>query len=235
MYGPDFLCFYYTAQSTLRGAPYAAGCVFNPVHVLIASAPIGWLSAPVAWAAWMLLGVGGFIAAFRRLGMTWPVTLACMASPPVVYCLWYGNIDWLPILGLTLPGAWGVLAMSAKPQMTFVALAVMLVISIRRRALIRDWLPLGISAVLSLVLGWHAPVMAAMGWNVAAWPLTLVVGVPLAVLALRRLDVRIGMAASVLCTPYAGIYSFAALLPELARGPVIGLVVATWWVMVLLK
>ncbi|HSJ87228.1 MAG TPA: hypothetical protein VK909_08465, partial [Anaerolineales bacterium] len=141
-------------------------------------------------------------------GGKWAIT-AILISPPVIHNTINGNIDWLPLLGLTLPPQLGLFSVTMKPQLGVASVLFWLVETWRisgYRETIKVFLPITLATVLSLFFYGFWPLRAAvevdLWWNTSLWPFSLPVGLALMVAAYHRRDIRYAMGASPCFSPY---------------------------------
>lgn len=175
---------------------------------------------PLVWARATVQA--GTIAALLLLAGERPLAwLAALGSAPAILLTFhYANLDALSGLGLLLPPAGGLLLLAMKPQALGLAALLWLV---ERRW--RAFLPLAIVVLLSTLLWpeWllrvrHSPAGAL---NVAFFPWSLLLALPLLLAALRRRDAQLAALATPLALPYVPIYSLAPAIALLAR--------RRWW------
>lgn len=169
---------------------------------------------------------------------------AFLISPPVLHSLLNANLDWLPLLGFTLPPVYGLFFISVKPQMGSVVALFWLVQSWRIggwRRVLADFAPFGIVFALSLVVFGFWPShfreiqVYSQGWNASLWPGSIPVGLGLAVAALRRRELRFAMAASPCLSPYVLLHAWTGALASLSTlsAEMIAAVVGLWIVVLL--
>jgi len=179
-----------------------------------------------AWSIWRLGGK--------------PVTMtAFLISPPVMHSLLNANLDWLPLLGFTLPPVFGLFFISVKPQMGSVVALFWLVQSWRAggwRRVLADFGPFGVVFALSLAVYGFWPShfreiqVISQGWNASLWPGSIPVGLALAVAALRRREIRFAMASSPCLSPYVLLHAWSGALASLATlsAEMIAAVIGLW-------
>jgi hypothetical protein len=164
-----------------------------------------------------------------KIGLSRRGQIFFLLSPPVVFCLALGNVDWLPLLGLCVPPPWNLLFFLAKPQ---VGLGWALVYCYKR------W-PAS-SYVLAVIVSTTAIVLALMGngltraaWNVSLGPdvMTVAVGVYLAF----RLDDKQASLVGPLLSPYLSFGSYAGVFLSLADDWRIVVVVLASWTLLLVR
>lgn len=230
-YQVDFRAFYQAGHDVLSGVnPYASTGFYNPIHVAVAFAPIALIQFDVAWHLWAGLSFAIYVIALSRL-MKQRVLWLALLAPFGLLIAWYGNLDALVLLGVTLPTPIGVWLLFAKPQIGLFAAALML-------WQYRSWrLALAVGAVLvaSLALGMiHGGL--ATNVSISPWPWGLLIGVPLLIAAWRKHSAVIALGAAVFVSPYITALNAAAALPlfranrrVMALGVVLSWIVFVVW------
>lgn len=220
-------------------APYA-GAPWG-VWVLL---PLALLPESIGRAALLFIGLGAFAMTAHRLGARPWVTGAFLLSPPVLHCLLNANDDWMPLLGFVLPPPIGLFFLAVKPQMGSVVALVWLVQAWRRggREVVRVFGPVTAALALTFLLYGFWPANAfrvasiSQGWNASLWPLSIPVGLGLAVAALRKGETRYAMAASPCLSPYVLFHSWSGALAAVLAQPLEALaVIAGLWVLVIVR
>jgi hypothetical protein len=203
-----------TAEEAFAGAPWA----------LLPLIPLALLPVNVGRALLLFISLAAFTVAALRLGAG-PLALgAFLVSPPVVHCLLNANLDWLPVLGFTLSPWLGLFFIAVKPQMGSVVAIFWLVEAWRTGGPIRVvkvFAPVGLALLLSFGLfGWWP--LAGVRileysrlWNASLWPVSIPVGLALAVTALRRRDKRLAMGASPCLSPYVLFHAWSGALASI--------------------
>jgi len=180
---------------------------------IIALIPHAWL--PVAWGNPLnfALNLILIVAVVHRYRGGWQTLLLVFTSPPFFDLARTNNVDWLPMLALLLPPAWGLPVLAVKPQ----ALGGAALIWWKRQNFRWQMLvPFLTVLALSFVVWGFWPTKLglpqAVVWNFAPWP----VGIPLGVYMLRRAylqdDEILAAAATPFLVPYIAPYSVTALL-----------------------
>jgi hypothetical protein len=197
--------------------------------------PLGLL--PLVWAR-AVVQAGTFIALCLLAGprfRAWAITLS--SAPALLLVGYYVNLDALAAVGVLLPAAGGIVLLAAKPQAAGLAALVWLA-----RGKWRAFAPLAAVVILATVVWaeWLTRVRdsAAGGLNVALFPYSLVIAVPLVWVAIRRNDVRLAALATPLAVPYVAFYSLAPAIALLTRrhwslglGANVLSWVVLWWLM----
>jgi len=177
-----------------------------------------WMSlliAPVAilprWVGYVVGGVimlmVAIVAVKRLKGDVWTILLVC-TTPFLLHNILWGNLEWVPLLGMLLPAAWGLIWISAKPQSGAGAVLYFLAQVARRKLPLKVLIPFGITGLLGLILYSYpfsigtppADVVATASYDVFPWGVP--VGIALIAWAIKREDPWLAYAASPLLVPY---------------------------------
>lgn len=142
-----------------------------------------------------------------------------LLSPPLLWCIFMGQIDGLVLLAYFVPPAWQVFLAGTKPQVAtglgintirkdpkLIIFAAILGIS---AFLIWDWPFSAINTAYS-----HSEALNIFSWNWGIWPISLLL-VPL--LFIR--DERVGIFVSPFLFPYVGLQSLIGPMIILAKLP----------------
>ncbi len=221
---------YYDAALSLRAGrnPYTDVPHFNsPVSVLLYFIPISYLPAVFAFRLTVFLSVMTYcVVIFRLSGRRLGNTGVALLSSFFLYNAFYNNVDWFPMLGSIVRPELGFWLAMTKPQIGIV-IAAQAALAIGSR--LSWWVTLlfilaqvGIYAI-SFAMGMAWSEMIGLWGNFSLFPLSLIVGIPLALAALKKRKPGYGLAAGPLLSPYVGPQSWIALLPALAE---------RWWLVV---
>lgn len=228
------------ALAALGGqSPYSTGNFYNPPWALLPALPLALLPETIGGALWFVLGLVGFAAAGRRLGAG-PVSLvAFLLSPFVILNQLNGNIDWMPMLGFTLPPPLGLFLILLKPQMGLGLAVFWAWEAFQRRAFLRTFGPVALAFALSLALYGAWPLQTgrvldvAQAHNTSLWPWGAPMGLAVLVIALQRRAPRWAIASSPLFSPYLLLHSWAGVFaPALPSARASVALCALGWVVV---
>jgi hypothetical protein len=206
--------------------------------------PFAVLPTAIGRAGWLVLSLVMFAWGIYRLGAKPIASAAFVASPLVMHSLLNGNVDWIPILGFTLPPQIGLFCISVKPQMGSVVAVFWLFEAWRKgraREVIRVFAPFTIVLLVSLVVfgfypGEWAAVEVDQWWNASLWPMSIPIGLTLAVAAIYRRKLQFAMAASPLLSPYVLFHAYSGALSALAPHTVeMVTAVIGLWILVLMR
>ena len=168
----------------------------------------------------------------------WMHLLAVFTAMPLYWTLWLGQVDAVPLLGLTfLP--WGIPLALLKPQV-----AIWFTWAWWRKRPDKWWIALGGVAFLVLtflIWGWWpgkmgVPETAGSVYNLSLWSVWWPLGLIALLGALIEPDPDRAMALGALAAPYIQGCSYLVLLPALTRlnGWLLGFVWITTWSSVLM-
>ena len=185
-----------------------------------------------------------FAYGIRKLGAKPVAAAAFLISPPVVHSLLNANLDCLPLIGFTLPPAIGLFFISVKPQMGSVVALFWLVESWKSGGfwkVVKVFAPFGAVFLVSLVIFGFWPAhyfeiqTVSATWNASLWPVSIPIGLALAVAALRKREMRFAMAASPCLSPYVLLHAWSGALASLApfSAEMIAAVAGLWITVVL--
>lgn len=204
---------------------------YNAPWALLPLVPIALLPDALGCAVIIVLSVLAFGFAAYRLGASHIAMIAFVLSPFVMRCIWNGNIDWMPLLGVTLSPWLGLIFIAVKPQTCGLVAIYWLYEAWKAKRVIRTFAPVAAVTLLSFVLYglWPLRAMEATQNN-TLWPMSAVVSIVLLIVALKVNDKTLAVAASPLVSPYAHQFSFASVLVPFLRHKwvMVGVVVILW-------
>lgn len=217
--------------------PYAVKEFRNAPWSLLPLVPLALLPSNIGRAIFFLVSAVAMGLAAHRLGAK-PLALgAFLLSPVVMHGLLNANVDWLVLLGFSLPPQIGLFFLAIKPQEGSIVALFWLVESWRKgklKEVVRVFWPVTVALLASFVLYglWplhFAPVLSEW-WNASLWPLSIPVGLVLAVASLKKRSINYAMAASPCLSPYVLFHAWAGALVALAAydAEMIAAVVGLW-------
>lgn len=244
----DFDTFYAAGQAVLHGInPYTLPGYYSPLYVALAFAPLTLLPLSLAFHLYAGLTIFLYGIAFylltRRIGMT----IALMFSPFPLMTAYYGNLEAWVLIGSVMTPWIGIWLVLAKPQMGLIIAALFVWLAFRCSVGrgIRLIVPVGAMYALSFMAGmwtpppteqWWGATPIAQPWNMALWPLGLIIGIPAALIALRKRQVDLALFAGPFISPYIGApSSLAGVLPFLGKRwyTAAGAIVGAWIIVIL--
>jgi hypothetical protein len=246
-FGPDWRMTYHRAANELLAGrnphdlPHPR--FLNPVWILLPILPLEPLPMRVGGAIFLMMSLGGFALAAYRLGAK-PVAMgAFVASPPVLHCLLNGNIDWIPLVGVTLPPQIGLFFISAKPQIGITVALFWLVESWRKgraKEVARVFAPVIVALLITFVLfgfwvqKWTE--QPEQWWNASLFPWSVPFGLYCMARAIRQREIKYALPAGPSLSPYVIFHSWsAAVIAVVSRDRWTLAVSAALWVLIVLR
>jgi hypothetical protein len=222
-------------EAPYAGAPWGmillAPFALLPEHIGRGFLFVGSLLA-FAYAAYRLIG--------RRI-----VLIFFLLSPPVLHSLINANLDWIHLIGYTLPPWIGLFFLAVKPQMGIVVAVFWLVEAWRIGmwgGIMKTFSPVAIAFLISLVLYGFRPMNMlkvdehTTWWNASLWPMSIPVGLALGVAAIRQRKIQFAMAASPCLSPHVVFHSWsAALIAIVSSTPKTIAAVVGLWILVIIR
>ena len=210
------------ALKALSGqSPYGVEPFFNPPWVLIPLIPFAVLPYRLGVAALFTANLFVFVYLGKLMGARPAAFVAFLCSFPVVFCLLFGQIDGLVLLGLFLPRPLGLIFLLAKPQIG-AAVAVFWFIEAWRaggwKQAVRTFIPVTAAFLLSFLLYGFWPVtsnpgsLVNLGHNTSVWPLSLAIGFPLLIYAIRSRKRDFALMSAPFFSPYVTPQSWSSAL-----------------------
>jgi hypothetical protein len=212
---------------------------------LILLAPFLWLPEGIGVA---LLVIGGLIvcamAAIRMRAK--PLAMAAfLLAPPVVHGMMNANIEWIPILGFTLPPPIGIFFVTVKPQTGFAVVLFWVWEAWRNerwRGVAKLTIPISGAFLISFLAYGLWPmrvqnlVQQNLYFNASLWPISIPVGMVLIVAAFRQRNIRFAFPASACFSPYVLFHSWSGALFALVGLPAEALAASIGlWIVILLR
>jgi len=192
--------------------PYLSHGYFNPPWFLLLLTPISLIPFDLSRLIWVILGVVGFLVAFKRLGISYPAQLLLFLSPFMYFDLGLGNYEWIVILGVSLSPGIGSWFVMVKPQMGLLQIGIW----VKQH----NWSALvpGIVLFALLLVGWYSfPATKDLPWSQDVWPWGIPVGLWLGWKAIREEDSLYALAAMPFLSPYVAVQSWIMVLLPLTR------------------
>lgn len=218
--------FYPALQKTLSGeTPYDVPTFRNVPWTVLLLLPFALFSEDTGGILYFMASIAGYAWVAYRLKASPLAFIAFMVSPPVVYGLRMLNVDFLVLIGFTLPAPLGLFFVLIKPQMGIVMVLYWLAEAWRAggiKSVTRTFAPVAISLALSFLIfgNWVAGRQSDLldsFWNASLWPWALPIGLVLTALSIRDRRMDYGMAASPFLSPYLAYHSWASALVGLLR------------------
>ena len=177
--------------------------------------PYALLPANIGNAVNILINIAVFAWANHKFKGGYPGLFLTLTSAFFIDLLRLNNIDWLPLLGMTLPPQAGLILLSLKPQ----TLAGAGLIWLKRHGP-KIFIPIIAVLFISLFVWWGWPLTwwrsihyATRGvWNFSPFPYFIPVGIGLLFWAWKKDDDVLAAMATGCFFPYFGAYSLAPLI-----------------------
>ena len=232
----DAAPFYYAGKYPL--SPYGIPGFYSPIYIAWLFYPLSSLSQESAcriasFVAYIAYGIVFWFLTGRKLLNT--VILLLSAFP--FFSAYYGNLEWMPVIGVLVPDWIAIWLFAVKPQIGFVAIALLIYWRMRDRGLLSAAIlvaPLAAVLLLSVSLGWMHNTPLGSSWNISLWPIGIPVGLLLVAFAMKNKSRALGLAAGPFLSPYVGPMSWVAIYPAIARNIWLCLAVnAISWIVVI--
>ena len=236
-HGADWSDYYRPAAlAMLRGEnPYKGYGYYNPPWTLLPFIPIALLPARLGRLVIFLISLVGFGLLMILLRAKPLAMILFLSSAPVFGCLHDGNLDWLPMLSMFLPPAFGLMLAVTKPQVGL-GMGIYWLVESWRAGGLRTVVPTFLPVTL-LVISWpllydlqlvHFRELMGVGWNMSIFPYGLPVGIYLLWSAIAHTcpggrcqgnSKTLSLASSPFFSPYFEGYSLVSLLTALLEHP----------------
>ena len=213
------------ALALLNGqSPYSVDLFFNPPWALLPLLPFAVLPPEIGNA--LLFTVRFCIYAYAGFKYKLPISAIAilLLSVPVTHDLYYGNIDFMIILGLMLPRPVGLFLLLVKPQAGAVLALFWIIEEWRNNGFVASAklaAPVTVAFMLSfLVYGFYplkATSLIGLEGNLSIFPASLPIALPLLVAAFKNRDESLAMMVGPLLSPYMLLGSLILPLLGLAR------------------
>jgi hypothetical protein len=211
------------------GNPYSVPGFYNPPWALLPLVPFALLPYDPGRIAMILCGLSAFAFTLYRLGAK-PLPMALvLLTPFVLDSLFWGNVEWLTLLGLTLSPAYGLILLAIKPQMTIGVILFWLVESYTTQGLwngfIKTIMPMTLVFIISIILFGLFPLRwldysAQAGINVSLFPYSVPLGIALMIQAFCAHRFEYALAASPMFFPTLSPQSWMVVFFALASLPI---------------
>jgi hypothetical protein len=210
---------------------------FNPVWTLIPLIPLALLPSFAGYILNALTSMAVMLGVTKRLKMTaWEFFFVAI-SPMHLQSMIYGNIEWIPLLGILMPAPLALVFFATKPQATIGLILLLLFNQWTEggwKKLIITLAPTILVIGISFVL-WGMPPIPGVNnpGQRSLFPWSLLAGIPALVLAIRNRDQRMAAFVGPFVSPYVTFHGYLpALFPF--KGKWMALAVAISFIPVLL-
>ena len=230
-------------------SPYNVEIYYAAPWAVIPLIPFALLPEQVGNAGVFLLGLLAFSYTAYKLGATPAVMIIFLLSASVVGCLTWGNIEWMPLLGLVLPAPIGLIFAITKPQVGIGIVIYWFVHILQTRGMhqvIKTFLPVTLVSILSFWIYGFWPLRfqqtltlsanSYLQYNTSLWPQGFFIGIWLLYKSIQKNQPRMAMAASPFLSPYALQFTWVAVLTGLIHAPLELFIVSIGlWIPVVLR
>jgi hypothetical protein len=230
-------------------SPYTVDIYYAAPWAVLPLIPFALLPEKLGIAAIFLLGLFAFAYVAYTLNPKPVVIILFMLSAPVVGCLIWGNIEWMPLLGLVLPAPIGLIFAVIKPQVGIGLIIYCFFHLMKTQGLIgtiKAFLPVTIIILLSFWLYGFWPLRfqdtlnlsssSDAHYNITLWPYGIFVGIWILYKALQHQKAETAIAASPFLSPYTLQYTWVTVLAGVTHAPMELLLVSIGlWIPVVLR
>jgi hypothetical protein len=230
-------------------SPYTVDIYYAAPWAVLPLIPFALLPEKLGIAAIFLLGLFAFAYVAYTLNPKPAVIILFMLSAPVVGCLIWGNIEWMPLLGLVLPAPIGLIFAVIKPQVGIGLIIYWFFHLMKTQGLIgtiKAFLPVTIITLLSFWLYGFWPLRfqdtlnlsssSDAQYNITLWPYGIFAGIWLLYKALQHQKAETAIAASPFLSPYTLQYTWVTVLAGVTHAPMELLLVSIGlWIPVVLR
>ncbi len=190
--------------------PYVLPTFTSPPWI-VALLPHSWLPPRMGNLVNICLNVAALLAVLRRYGGRWQNYALVFTSPAFLHLAGTNNVDWIPLVALLLPPAWGLPLLLVKPQ----SMGGIALIWLKRHRL-KVLLPSVIILAASFLIWgpWFLRLQPQIHvwWNFSPWPWGIPLGLYMLYRAYQSDDEVLAAAATPFLTPYIALYSITAIL-----------------------
>lgn len=210
---------------------------YSPVHTLIYFVPLSVMPLEISARVNAVVGSLVIVAALWRFsGCRWQIVLVALLFPWPLSVTTNGNIEWVALAASLVNPLAGVFIALAKPQIASILIALLLLLIWRRYGWRVSILACsGVAAIMAVTfaLGARWGEVNGVAWDRSPWPYGLLLGVPMAYIAIKRNSLSAALAASPFFTPYMAVAGFVVTLPLVMRlkWAIPPLLIASWALM----
>lgn len=238
------------ALAMARGeSPYSVSIFYAAPWSVIPLIPFALLPKNIGNLTIFLLGLFAFAYISYKLGAGPGSTTIFLLSASVVGCLIFGNIEWMPLLGLILPAPIGLIFAVIKPQVGIGIVIYWFVHTLRSKGIwetFKVFLPVTIVTLISFWMFGFWPMLflktleqsenSVLDYNTSLWPQGAFIGLWLLYKAFKKEEPETAIAASPFLSPYALQFTWVSVLAGLIKKPREMLLVSLGlWIPVILR
>lgn len=238
------------ALAMARGeSPYSVSIFYAAPWSVIPLIPFALLPKNIGNLTIFLLGLFAFAYISYKLGAGPGSMTIFLLSASVVGCLIFGNIEWMPLLGLILPAPIGLIFAVIKPQVGIGIVIYWFVHTLRSKGIwetFKVFLPVTIVTLISFWMFGFWPMLflktleqsenSVLDYNTSLWPQGAFIGLWLLYKAFKKEEPETAIAASPFLSPYALQFTWVSVLAGLIKKPREMLLVSLGlWIPVILR
>jgi hypothetical protein len=230
-------------------SPYSVDIYYAAPWAVIPLIPFALLPEKLGNAAMFLIGLFAFAYVAYRLNPKPAVIVIFILSAPVVGCLIWGNIEWMPLLGLVLPAPIGLIFAIIKPQVGIGLVIYWFFHLMKTQGLlgtVKAFLPVTGITLLSFWLYGLWPLRfqdtlalstsSDLQYNTSLWPYGIFIGIWLIYKAVQHQKAETAIAASPFLSPYTLQYTWVTVLAGVSQSPIEMLLVSIGlWIPVVIR
>jgi hypothetical protein len=204
---------------------------YNPAWTLIPLLPLAVLPAKIGLLFNAITSMAVLVGVTRRLRMSiWEFFLLAI-SPMHLQMMLYGNIEWVPLLGILLPPPLAMVFFATKPQ----AAIGLILLTISNQWMKERWKGLILTLAPTVVLFglstwlWGIPYLPGINnpGQRSLFPYSLVVGLPALILALKKNDTKLAAFVGPFVSPYITFHGYLpALFPFKGKWMAVAVLIA---------
>ena len=205
------------ALALLAGeSPYTVSTFHNPPWLLLPLMPIALFSSSTGSAIIFMANLYAYIFVIIRLRMNKWLIIPYVIFSGMLANSANGNIEGLLALGFLMAPTIGLFFVLIKPQIGFAVALYWLFDEIQNKGLksaVKLFLPVTLAFGISFIIWGFWPISASslidVWWNASIWPRGLPLGILLLILAIRKHEIKLAIAASPFLSPYLTGHTWA--------------------------
>ena len=230
-------------------SPYSVEIFYAAPWSVIPLIPFALLPPDLGNIGVFLLGLSAFAYVAYKLGAGPGSMSVFLLSASVVGCLVYGNIEWMPLLGLVLPAPIGLIFAVIKPQVGIGLVIYWFMHILMTKGIwevAKVFAPVTLVTLLSFWMYGFWPFLfqktlaqsetSHLAYNTSLWPQGIFIGLWLLYRGIQKQKPGMALASSPFLSPYALQFTWVAVLPGLIGAPLeLSLVSIGLWIPVVIR
>lgn len=207
--------FFYDAAINLRTGhnPYLVDGFYSPIHLLLYILPLSFLPIELATRVNTFIASMVFLYALRK-------RLYLFITPPILWSLFISNLEWTAVLATLINPLFGIPLALVKPQIGWFLAIYLSILSFYTIGKIKTLFMVSLMAISFLItVSFHPIWNSVLGasWNASLFPFSLIIGIPLIILAFKNKNKNQALAAGIFFSPYVNFISWSVTLPWLSE------------------